>query len=127
MDVARAAVGLDEAMAAQDGQVLGQVRRLEAGLRLELGDGVLLAVGEQLEKSDPERVRQAFEQSRLDLVEGALAAGERLTQCGMMKPSYRVARAFRPRTGTSSTNGPRHGSESIRRGEDLTLDLGDEG
>jgi len=84
VDVARAPVGLDEAVAAQDGQVLRQVRRFEPGLRLELRDGVLVAVREQLERSAP-------------------------------------------RTGASSTNGPRHGSERIRRGEDLTLDVSDEG
>ena len=80
MDVARAPVGLDEAVAAKDGQVLGQVRRFEPGLRLELRDGVLVAVREQLEEADPDRVRQPLEQACLHLVERTLAAGVRLTQ-----------------------------------------------
>ena len=65
VDVARAPVGLDETVAAKDGEVLGQVGRLEAGLLLELGDGVLLAVGEEFEEPDAQRVREAFEQPAL--------------------------------------------------------------
>ena len=65
-------------MRAQHGEVLRQVRRLEAGRLEELGDRRVLAVrrGEHLEHPHAQGVREALEQVGLDLVQRAAGIRE---------------------------------------------------
>ncbi len=58
----------DEQGAAQDGQLLGQVARLDVDLREQLVDG-MLALAEQLEDPDPGRVSEGSEKFGLRLIE----------------------------------------------------------
>ena len=79
--MAGASFGHDEAVTAQYGQVLGQMR-LQSGLGLEVGDAdFLLGTGEEFEDADAQRVGETFEEVRLRLIQRAL----RLIN-GMMKP-----------------------------------------
>ena len=99
--VTAAALGLDEPVTPQDGEVLGEVRGLELGVAKEVGHaqlsggparavddrvvdaaalggrvalsyGVVVSFREQFEDADAERMSEALEEIRLDLVEGAL-------------------------------------------------------
>ena len=76
VDMARPALGLDEPVASQHREVLGQMRRLEVGLGLQLGDAHLGCGREQFEDADAERVREPLEQVRLHFVQRTLAVGE---------------------------------------------------
>jgi hypothetical protein len=69
VDVARATVRDDETVSTQHGEVLGEVGGLESRGLLQLGDLVLLGVGEQFEQTDAQGVREALEESGLHLVE----------------------------------------------------------
>ena len=74
-DMAAATLGDHEVVPAQHGQVLGEVGGLELGPGLEGGDRQLRGVREQLEQTDADRVSEALEEVRLDLVEGTLRLG----------------------------------------------------
>jgi hypothetical protein len=52
--VAGATLGLDEPVTAQHGEVLGQMRSLQARFGLEVRDADLLSPCEQFEKTDAE-------------------------------------------------------------------------
>lgn len=69
VDVAGTALGHDEAVPAQHGQVLGEVRGLEPGFFSEARDADLIGIRKQLEDADAERMGQPFEEVRLHLVE----------------------------------------------------------
>jgi hypothetical protein len=74
VDMAGPPFGFDEAVPAQHGQMLRQMRGLEFGLGLEIGDADLLGAGEELEDADAPGVGEALEEVRLDLVQGTLRA-----------------------------------------------------
>jgi SAM-dependent methyltransferase len=76
-DVTRAPGRRDEPVAAQHGQVLRQMRRLEPAEPLQFGDAVFGAVGEQLEQPDPERMGEALKETGLDLVERSFIPSKR--------------------------------------------------
>jgi hypothetical protein len=61
----------------EDGEVLGEQRGLEPGLRQDLADRRRRFVGAQdLQDPDPRRVGERLEQVGLDLVERLVAAAE---------------------------------------------------
>ena len=77
--------------AAQHGELLGQVRGLDAHLREHLGHRVL-ALAEQLQHPDPGRVAQRLEELRLQLVQRRTHPAASLTR----RPPARLRRAPPP-------------------------------
>ncbi len=61
-------------VAAQRGEVLGEMRRFQARLGQQVADGrrVVRRGGQQLKDPDPRRMGEGLEQVRLDLVQGGL-------------------------------------------------------
>jgi len=56
-------------VATDDREVLREMGRLDRDLLLQLPHGVLLAVGEEFEDPDTERMREALEKARLQFVQ----------------------------------------------------------
>ncbi|GAB2900918.1 hypothetical protein GCM10022245_40230 [Streptomyces mayteni] len=90
MDCGALAAGGDQVRPAQDGELLGGGRRLDADLREHLGDRVL-ADAQQFQDPDADRMAECLEELGLQLV-------QRWAQWGALRPRGR-GRLVRARSG----------------------------